>query len=204
FIGSGIRYDLLLHHSKDAKCNEAARTYIQELICKHTSGRLKVAPEHTADNVLHFMRKPSFRLFGEFKNIFDSINKKEGLRQQLIPYFISSHPGCTERDMAQLADLTKRMGYKLEQVQDFTPTPMTVSTETWYSGYDPYTLEPVFSAKTQKEKLAQRQYFFWYKENDNNGEYKGSNKRNEKAPERARSSYNPNFNKNNKVKKRRK
>lgn len=204
FIGSGIRYDLLLHHSKDAKCNEAARTYIQELICKHVSGRLKVAPEHTADNVLHFMRKPSFRLFGEFKNIFDSINKKEGLRQQLIPYFISSHPGCTERDMAQLADLTKRMGYKLEQVQDFTPTPMTVSTETWYSGYDPYTLEPVFSAKTQKEKLAQRQYFFWYKENDNNSEYKGSNKRNEKAPERARSSYNPNFNKNNKVKKKRK
>lgn len=204
FIGSGIRYDLLLHHSKDAKCNEAARLYIQELICKHVSGRLKVAPEHTADNVLHFMRKPSFRLFGEFKNIFDSINKKEGLRQQLIPYFISSHPGCTERDMAQLADLTKRMGYKLEQVQDFTPTPMTVSTETWYSGYDPYTLEPVFSAKTQKEKLAQRQYFFWYKENDNNSEYKGSNKRNEKAPERARSSYNPNFNKNNKVKKKRK
>lgn len=204
FIGSGIRYDLLLHHSKDAKCNEAARLYIQELICKHVSGRLKVAPEHTADNVLHFMRKPSFRLFGEFKNIFDSINKKEGLRQQLIPYFISSHPGCTERDMAQLADLTKRMGYKLEQVQDFTPTPMTVSTETWYSGYDPYTLEPVFCAKTQKEKLAQRQYFFWYKENDNNSEYKGSTKRNGKAPERTRSSYNPNFNKNNKVKKKRK
>lgn len=170
FIGSGVRYDLLLYHSKDEKANEAARRYTRELICKHVSGRLKVAPEHTSDNVLRLMRKPSFKLFGEFKRIFDSINKEEGLRQQLIPYFISSHPGCHESDMKQLADLTKRMGYKLEQVQDFTPTPMTVSTETWYTGYDPYTLEPVFSAKTQKEKLAQRQYFFWYKEGEGAGD----------------------------------
>lgn len=166
FIGSGVRYDLLLHHSKDEKCNEAARQYTRELITRHVSGRLKVAPEHTSDSVLYLMRKPSFKLFYDFKRIFDQINKEEGLRQQLIPYFISSHPGCKEKDMAQLADLTKRMGYKLEQVQDFTPTPMTVATETWYTGYDPYTLEPVFSAKTQKEKLAQRQYFFWYKDEE--------------------------------------
>lgn len=166
FIGSGVRYDLLLHHSKDETSNQAARQYTRELITKHVSGRLKVAPEHTSDNVLMLMRKPSFRLFYDFKKIFDQINKEEGLRQQLIPYFISSHPGCTEKDMAQLADLTRRMGYKLEQVQDFTPTPMTNATETWYTGFDPYTLAPVFSAKTQKEKLAQRQYFFWYKDEE--------------------------------------
>jgi len=166
FIGSGVRYDLLLYHSKDEKSNKAAMEYTRELITRHVSGRLKVAPEHTSDRVLHLMRKPSFQQFYEFKRIFDRINREEGLRQQLIPYFISSHPGCTENDMAELADLTRKMGYKLEQVQDFTPTPMTVSTEMFYTGYDPYTLEPVFTAKTQKEKLAQRQYFFWYKDNE--------------------------------------
>ena len=216
FIGSGVRYDLLLHKSKDEKCNEAARQYTRELITKHVSGRLKVAPEHTSDSVLYLMRKPSFKLFYEFKRIFDQINKEEGLRQQLIPYFISSHPGCTERDMAQLADLTKRMGYKLEQVQDFTPTPMTVATETWYTGYDPYTLEPVFSAKTQKEKLAQRQYFFWYKDEGGQSappsrksrDNRGRGARNEahdtrgrkenrhqgNQPKKKQKSYNPNFN----------
>lgn len=163
FIGSGVRYDLLLHHSKDEKTNESAREYTRELICNHVSGRLKVAPEHTSDSVLYLMRKPSFRLFEEFKRIFDKINREKGLKQQIIPYFISSHPGCHEEDMADLAVRTKRLDFQLEQVQDFTPTPMTVSTETWYSGFDPYTLEPVFSAKTQKEKLAQRQFFFWYK-----------------------------------------
>ena len=198
FIGSGVRYDLLLHKSKDAKTNEAARQYTRELICRHVSGRLKVAPEHTSDTVLRFMRKPSFKLFGEFKRIFDRINEEEGLRQQLIPYFISSHPGCTEKDMAQLAELTKKMGYKLEQVQDFTPTPMTVSTETWYTGYDPYTMEPVYSAKTQQEKLAQRKYFFWYKDEKDGG----SNQR-RRDDNRQRHSYNPNF-VNNKVKKKRK
>ena len=163
FIGSGVRYDLLLHHSKDEKANEAAREYTRELICNHVSGRLKVAPEHTSDSVLYLMRKPSFCLFEEFKRIFDKINREKGLKQQIIPYFISSHPGCHEEDMADLAVRTKRLDFQLEQVQDFTPTPMTVSTETWYSGFDPYTLEPVFSAKTQKDKLAQRQFFFWYK-----------------------------------------
>lgn len=163
FIGSGVRYDLLLYRSKDEKANEAAREYTRELICRHVSGRLKVAPEHTSDDVLRLMRKPPFKQFEEFKRIFDRINKEEGLNQQIIPYFISSHPGCKEEDMAELAVKTKRMDFHLEQVQDFTPTPMTISTETWYTGYHPYTLEPVFSAKTPKEKLAQRQFFFWYK-----------------------------------------
>ncbi len=163
FIGSGVRYDLLLYRSKDEAANRAAMEYTRELICRHVSGRLKVAPEHTSDRVLMLMRKPSFSQFHEFKRIFDRINREENLRQQIIPYFISSHPGCHEADMAELAVQTKQLDFQLEQVQDFTPTPMTVSTETWYTGYDPYTLEPVFSAKTPREKLAQRQYFFWYK-----------------------------------------
>ena len=162
FIGSGVRYDLLLHRSDDERVNQAAKAYTEELICHHVSGRLKVAPEHTSDRVLQLMRKPSFRLFGDFKRIFDRINSQHGLRQQIIPYFISSHPGCHEEDMAQLAILTKRMDFQLEQIQDFTPTPMTVSTEAWYTGLHPYTLEPVYSAKSPQEKLAQRQYFFWY------------------------------------------
>lgn len=163
FIGSGVRYDLLLHESKDPKVNQSTREYTRELIARHVSGRLKVAPEHTSDRVLNVMRKPPFAQFETFKKIFDRINQEEGLRQQLIPYFISSHPGCHEEDMAELAVITKRLDFHLEQVQDFTPTPMTVSTEAWYTGYHPYTLELVFSAKTQREKLAQRQFFFWYK-----------------------------------------
>lgn len=163
FIGSGVRYDLLLHRSKDENVNKAAREYTRELIANHVSGRLKVAPEHTCPAVLKLMRKPSFELFNEFKKVFEKINAEENLRQQIIPYFISSHPGCHEADMAELAVQTKKLDFHLEQVQDFTPTPMTVSTETWYTGYDPYTLEPVFSAHTPKEKLAQRMFFFWYK-----------------------------------------
>ncbi|ADV44840.1 YgiQ family radical SAM protein [Bacteroides helcogenes] len=163
FIGSGVRYDLLLHQSKDPEVNRSTAQYTRELIVRHVSGRLKVAPEHTSDKVLDIMRKPPFSQFGEFKKIFDRINREEGMRQQLIPYFISSHPGCKEEDMAELAVLTKQLDFHLEQVQDFTPTPMTVATEAWYTGFHPYTLEPVFSAKTQREKLAQRQFFFWYK-----------------------------------------
>ncbi|MBF1462075.1 YgiQ family radical SAM protein [Prevotella pallens] len=163
FIGSGVRYDLLLHNAKDEKTNHSTQEYTRELIKNHVSGRLKIAPEHTSDRVLYLMRKPSFKQFYQFKRIFDKINKEENLRQQIIPYFISSHPGCKEEDMAELAVITKDLDFHLEQVQDFTPTPMTVSTEAWYSGYDPYTLEPVFSAKTPREKLAQRQFFFWYK-----------------------------------------
>ena len=142
FIGSGVRYDLLLHQSKDPKTNKSTQEYTRELIVRHVSGRLKVAPEHTSERVLSIMRKPPFSQFGEFKKIFDRINREEGLRQQLIPYFISSHPGCKEEDMAELAVITKRLDFHLEQVQDFTPTPMTVATEAWYTGFHPYTLEP--------------------------------------------------------------
>ncbi len=163
FIGSGVRYDLILHQSKNEAANRAAMEYARELITRHVSGRLKVAPEHTSESVLALMRKPPFSQFYDFKRLFDRICKENGMNQQIIPYFISSHPGCTEADMAQLAVLTKRLDFQLEQVQDFTPTPMTISTETWYTGYDPYTLKPVYSARSQKEKLAQRQYFFWYK-----------------------------------------
>ena len=169
YIGSGVRYDLLLYRSKDEASNQAAMQYTRELITRHVSGRLKVAPEHTSERVLYLMRKPSFNQFYDFKRIFDRINREENLRQQIIPYFISSHPGCHEEDMAELAVLTKNLDFHLEQVQDFTPTPMTNATETWYTGYDPYTLEPIFSAKTQKEKLAQRQYFFWYKPEERRG-----------------------------------
>ena len=163
FIGSGVRYDMLLHDWKDEALNNAAREYTRELITKHVSGRLKVAPEHTSDAVLNIMRKPSFRLFREFKSIFDATCRRAGLRQQLIPYFISSHPGCTERDMAELAQITKQLDFKLEQVQDFTPTPLTVSTTCWATGYHPYTLEKIFSAKTPEEKRRQNSFFFWYK-----------------------------------------
>ena len=163
FIGSGVRYDLLLHESKDPAVNQSTAAYTRELITRHVSGRLKVAPEHTSDRVLYLMRKPPFEQFYRFKRIFDKLNQELNLRQQLIPYFISSHPGCTEEDMAELAVITKNLDFHLEQVQDFTPTPMTVATEAWYTGFHPYTLEPVFSAKTQKEKLAQRMFFFWYK-----------------------------------------
>ena len=163
FIGSGVRYDMLLHRTGDEKTDKAIQAYTRELICRHVSGRLKVAPEHTSDHVLSLMRKPSFEQFIQFKRIFDQINREENLNQQIIPYFISSHPGCHEEDMAELAVATKRLDFQLEQIQDFTPTPMTISTEMWYTGYDPYTLEPVFSARDARQKLAQRQFFFWYK-----------------------------------------
>lgn len=162
FIGSGIRYDMLLHRNEDDKLNKISDEYTKELIVNHVSGRLKVAPEHTSSQVLGYMRKPGFDQFYAFKHIFDKLNKDNGLKQQLIPYFISSHPGCTEIDMAELAIATKPLGFKLEQIQDFTPSPMTVATEMYYTGYHPYTLEKVYTAKTKEQKLAQRQFFFWY------------------------------------------
>lgn len=162
FIGSGVRYDLSMHKCDDEHINKINKKYNEELIIKHVSGRLKVAPEHTNDSVLKLMRKPSFKQFEDFKQLFDKINNEKGLKQQLIPYFISSHPGCKESDMAELAIHTKKLNFHLEQVQDFTPTPMTMSTEMYYTGYNPYTLEQVFTAHTKEEKLAQRKYFFWY------------------------------------------
>lgn len=162
FVGSGVRYDLTMRKSGDKNIDKAAAEYNEELIRNHVSGRLKVAPEHTSDAVLNIMRKPSFGLFRDFKKVFDDVNTRCGLRQQLIPYFISSHPGCTELDMAELAIETKKLDFHLEQVQDFTPTPMTVATEIYYSGYHPYTGERIYTARTAAEKLAQRRYFFWY------------------------------------------
>ncbi len=163
FIGSGIRYDMLLHDWKDDTLNRAAKDYTRELITRHVSGRLKVAPEHTSDAVLNVMRKPSFSLFRQFKSIFDATCRRAGLRQQIIPYFISSHPACTALDMADLAIQTKQLDFQLEQVQDFTPTPLTMATTCWATGYNPYTLQPIFSAKTPQEKQQQRMFFFWYK-----------------------------------------
>ena len=161
FISSGVRYDILL--DKNSKKSDYHKEYIKELILKHVPGRLKVAPEHSSDNVLKIIRKPSFKLFKEFKKIFDDISAKGKLNQQLIPYLISSHPGCKLEDMADLAIETKKLGYRLKQVQDFTPTPMTLSTVIYYSGYNPYTMEKVYTAKSKKERLNQRKFFFWYK-----------------------------------------
>ncbi len=163
FIGSGVRYDMLLHRSGDKRLDDAADRYIEELITKHVSGRLKVAPEHTCDNVLRLMRKPPFRQFHDFKRIFDRINSKERLKQQIIPYFISSHPGSTLENMAELAAETKQLNFHLEQVQDFTPTPMTMATEMYYSGINPETGEEIYVARSMKDKEAQRRFFFWYK-----------------------------------------
>lgn len=175
FIGSGIRYDLFMHKLNDPDYNE----YAEELIKNHVSGRLKIAPEHTSKEVLNIMRKPDFSMFHEFKKLFDQINKKLNLNQQLIPYFISSHPGCKNIHMAELAVETKMMDFKLEQVQDFTPTPMTLATVMYYSGVNPYTLEKVSVAKTKEDKLSQRKFFFWYKneyKNDIISELKKSNR----------------------------
>lgn len=163
FVGSGIRYDLLVDdfnkNNEDGNHDE----YLEQVITRHVSGRLKVAPEHTADNTLKIMRKPSFKYFHKFKEKYDRISEKHQLKQPLIPYFISSHPGCEETDMAELAAETKDMGFQLEQVQDFTPTPMTVATVIYYSGVHPYTLRPVYTAKTREQKQNQHRFFFWHK-----------------------------------------
>ncbi|OIQ36323.1 MAG: YgiQ family radical SAM protein [Crocinitomix sp. MedPE-SWsnd] len=163
FVGSGIRYDLLVSdYNKQLQSNDAEE-YMEQVITRHVSGRLKVAPEHTADDTLRIMRKPSFKYFHKFKESYDRIQAKHGMNQPLIPYFISSHPGCKEEDMANLAAETKELGFQLEQVQDFTPTPMTVATVIYYAGVHPYTLKPTFAPKTKKEKQDQHRFFFWYK-----------------------------------------
>ena len=163
FIGSGVRYDLLLHKTGDKECDAATERYTEELISRHVSGRLKVAPEHTNDDVLTLMRKPPFKQFHDFKRIFDKINTQKNLKQQIIPYFISSHPGSTLESMAELAAETKQLNFHLEQVQDFTPTPMTMATEMYYTGINPETGKNVYVARSMKDKEAQRSFFFWYK-----------------------------------------
>lgn len=163
FVGSGVRYDLAMAHTGNPNVDRTNREYLEQLISRHVSGRLKVAPEHTSSAVLEVMRKPEFKLFEEFNGLFDKVNIKYGLNQQLIPYFISSHPGCKEEDMAELAVKTKKLNFRLEQVQDFTPTPMTLATEMYYAGINPYTGEKIYTARTQREKENQRQFFFWYR-----------------------------------------
>lgn len=156
FVGSGIRCDLFTESNRGWE-------YFDEVVRKHVSGRLKVAPEHTSATVLELMRKPGFELFKTTKRRFESVCREAGLRYQLIPYFISSHPGCRLRDMADLAVEMRRMGYRLEQIQDFTPTPMTLSTEMYYTGLNPTTLEPVYVARRPEEKREQNRMFFFYK-----------------------------------------
>jgi uncharacterized radical SAM protein YgiQ len=163
FVGSGIRYDLLVDDFNKNNEDGNHDRYIEQVITRHVSGRLKVAPEHTSDATLRVMRKPSFKYFHKFKEKYDKISEKHGLKQQLMPYFISSHPGCEEEDMANLAAETKDMGFQLEQVQDFTPTPMTVAEVIYYTGLHPYTLKPIKTVKTREEKLNQNRFFFWYK-----------------------------------------
>jgi uncharacterized radical SAM protein YgiQ len=163
FVGSGVRYDLLVDDFNKNNQDGNHDEYMEQLITRHVSGRLKVAPEHTSDATLRVMRKPSFKYFHAFKKKYDEISAKFGLKQPLIPYFISSHPGCEEEDMANLAAETKDLGFHLEQVQDFTPTPMTVAEVIYYSGVHPYTLQPIKTAKTKEEKQNQNKYFFWYK-----------------------------------------
>lgn len=163
FVGSGIRYDLLVDDFNKNNNDGNHDEYIEQVVTRHVSGRLKVAPEHTSDATLKVMRKPSFKYFHKFKEKYDEISEKHGLKQQLIPYFISSHPGCEDEDMANLAVETKDMGFQLEQVQDFTPTPMTVATVIYYAGVHPYTLKPYNTVKDKEAKLNQRRFFFWYK-----------------------------------------
>jgi uncharacterized radical SAM protein YgiQ len=163
FVGSGVRYDLLVDDFNKNNQDGNHDIYMEQLVTRHVSGRLKVAPEHTSDDTLRVMRKPGFKYFRKFKEKYDNIQAKHNLKQPLIPYFISSHPGCEEADMANLAAETKDLGFQLEQVQDFTPTPMTVSEVIYYSGVHPYTLQPIKTAKTKEEKQAQNNYFFWYK-----------------------------------------
>ena len=162
FVTSGIRYDLFIDRPESDEENGYSE-YAEALIRNHVSGRLKVAPEHTSEKVLKMMRKPGYNAFRSFKKLFDGITSQAKLRQQIVPYFIACHPGCEPEDMAHMAARTKETGFKLEQVQDFTPTPMTLSTVTYYSGYDPYTLKPVYSAKSRDERMRQNRFFFWYK-----------------------------------------
>jgi uncharacterized radical SAM protein YgiQ len=158
FVGSGVRYDLFLNDR--SKEDSSLREYPAELIRFHVSGRLKVAPEHTQDGVLKVIRKPGFGKFLELKRLFDKVNEQHSMRQELIPYFISSHPGCTVEDMAELAAAARPLGLHTEQVQDLTPTPMTLASVMFHTGLDPYTMKPVYVARNAADKLLQRSFFF--------------------------------------------
>jgi uncharacterized radical SAM protein YgiQ len=169
FIGSGVRYDLLVGRTEEDRRRDHLDAYTRQLVRRHVSGRLKVAPEHTSARVLRMMRKPSFGMFEAFKKRFEDISRKAGLKQLLVPYFISAHPGCTRQDMADLARHTRRLGYRLEQVQEFTPAPMTLATAIYYSGMHPYNLRPVYSARSRAERAEQHRLFFGTKNQDRSG-----------------------------------
>ena len=158
YIGSGIRYDLFL--DEKGFVDETSYPYLKELILEHTSGRLKVAPEHTEDSVLKLMAKPSFKLFERLRIEFDSIVSRSGRKCELVPYFISGHPGCGMREMQRLARNPALHGLYMDQVQDFTPTPMTTSSVMFYTGLDPKNLEKVFVERDKDRKKEQKTYFF--------------------------------------------
>ncbi len=158
YIGSGIRYDLFL--TEDGFVDESSKPYLQTLVLNHTSGRLKVAPEHTEDHVLQKMAKPTFRLFERLRKEFDKVNRDAGTHVGLVPYFISSHPGCTLQDMEKLANHPALKGIWMDQVQDFTPTPMTTSSVMFYSGLDPRDMTPVFTEHDPEKKQRQKSFFF--------------------------------------------
>ena len=177
FIGSGIRYDLFDNSP-----------YLETVVKHHTSGRLKVAPEHTEEHVLNIMRKPPFAMFEQLNRDFRDICARNDLRYQLIPYFISSHPGCREQDMKALADkVLGRLHFDLEQVQDLTPTPMTLSSVMFYTGENPYTGEKVYVARSQDDKRRQKSYFFrdgGRKEPQRGGTSRGRDLQRGRAPQR--------------------
>ena len=162
FIGSGVRYDLLFP-DWNKKAGRDEGEYLEELVRNHISGRLKVAPEHTSPKVINSMRKAPFDLFRQLKRRFDNIMKKSGLNYEIVPYFISSHPGCTDNDMKDLVSEVKSLGVRPEQVQDFTPTPMTLSTLMYYTGIDPYNGKGIYVARKIEDKRRQKEFFFWYK-----------------------------------------
>lgn len=158
YVSSGIRYDLFL--DENGYVDDSGKPYLKSLMLDHTSGRLKVAPEHTQDKVLHYMGKPSFRLFERLRREFDKINGENGSHTELVPYFISSHPGCTLGDMKSLAACPSLKGIWMEQVQDFTPTPMTTSSVMFWTGIDPRDMTPVFVERDLSRKKAQKSLFF--------------------------------------------
>ncbi len=159
-IGSGIRHDMLIDRPAEITRRYGLNEYIHRLLRYHVSGRLKLAPEHTQDGVLKMMRKPSFKSFALFYSQFKKVCRQEGLPWQMVPYFISGHPGSHDSDMEALAKVVRRMGLNPEQVQEFTPTPMTLATTMYYTGIDPYTGKKVFSAQTDFQKKRQKSYFF--------------------------------------------
>ncbi len=158
YIGSGIRYDLFL--DEKGYVDESSYPYLKELVLNHTSGRLKVAPEHTEDSVLKLMAKPSFKLFGRLRHEFDRIVRSSGRKCELVPYFISGHPGCGMKEMEKLSRNPDLSGLYMDQVQDFTPTPMTTSSVMYYTGLDTKNLQKIFVERDIERKRAQKSFFF--------------------------------------------